>query len=92
MVKPWGKKTLINQIWGVIKQISGVLHIWSDPVNYEEEPAITDEEKAHIIVKTLAKVYRNDNFTCSFLTDLPDLGASLAFISSQMLNFKAPDV
>lgn len=87
-----GRKTLINQIWGAIKWISGVLCIWSDPVDYEGELAITDEEKAHIIVKTLAKVYRNDNFRCSFLTDLPDLVASLAFISSQMLNFKAPDV
>lgn len=59
-----GRKTPINEVWGVIKKMSGVKSNWSYPVlNHEGALAISDEEKANMMANVLAKVHSNENLT-----------------------------
>ena len=54
----------MGEVWGVIRRMRGIRREWQYPILKEkEEAAVSDEEKAEMIVKALTQNHSSDNLT-----------------------------
>jgi len=59
-----GRQTSVNDVWRVVKKMSGVQQSWSYPVlKNGEKMAVNDEDKASLMVKSIANVHSSLNLT-----------------------------
>ncbi len=59
-----GKSTQVEEVWNMIKKMSGIRREYEYPVlNIEEEIAISDEDKAEMFRKEFTKINSSDNLS-----------------------------
>ena len=59
-----GRTTPVGEVWGMIRRMGGDRREWEYPVMMEEgKTAVTDKEKAEIMVKAFAKVHSSENLS-----------------------------
>lgn len=59
-----GRTTPIGEVWGMIKRMGGDGREWDYPViTLEKETAISNREKAEIMVKTFVNIHSSGNLS-----------------------------
>ena len=59
-----GRTTLVGEVWGMIKKMGGDRREWGYPVlQYDEETAISDGEKAELMARSFSKVHDLENLS-----------------------------
>lgn len=57
-----GRKTEIYKVWGMIKKMNGIRRVFRYPtLRNNEGTAVTEQEKAEMIMKTFVKIHSSDN-------------------------------